>query len=352
MTIRDLGAPTDETFKNLNLIALRKYACPTADKKQNEWYLNCVACDQNLVCGAGKRVIEILDKKTKPVETKKLDLEKRFLEALKKDDPMGWLVEKGYYVNRHVAYNNFHKWKEKHPENKSINVVKIAKSNANHNKVRDLIIEIFDNQPKEAILLRYFEMGINPTCTIHSATQKLYYWASLCPDLNEKFHFTKNCRDCYKLELKYGKTAQIRDVIAEEFYNVDRGFAHLNEAKETNAMPEKEDEVSVEDLLNEMEEEPKETATDEKPKKTEVVRGVPIPETKIVIPNKVIERSETQNVLLDEFSKKRREIKSKLKIAEESLKKIQDHQARLQMQLTVLDDAAMIFGMKVKEDAQ
>ena len=65
MTVRDLGAPKDEAFKDMNLISLRKYACPAANKT-NEWYLKCIDCEKNDYCATGKRVLDILNAQTKP----------------------------------------------------------------------------------------------------------------------------------------------------------------------------------------------------------------------------------------------------------------------------------------------
>ena len=56
-----------EKIENLNLVALRKYACPKINK-QKDWYLKCVDCKGLNGCPAGKRALEIMETQTKPEE--------------------------------------------------------------------------------------------------------------------------------------------------------------------------------------------------------------------------------------------------------------------------------------------
>ena len=56
-----------EKIENLNLVALRKYACPKINN-QKDWYLKCVDCKGLSGCPAGKRALEIMETQTKPEE--------------------------------------------------------------------------------------------------------------------------------------------------------------------------------------------------------------------------------------------------------------------------------------------
>ena len=111
MTKRDLGNTNGEKIENLNLVALRKYACPKI-MNEKEWYMKCMDCPTISMCKTGERVKELLEKETAPVTTaKKIHtiLSTQWVNAayhilaLEQNDPIGWYAERRTKGNRREA---------------------------------------------------------------------------------------------------------------------------------------------------------------------------------------------------------------------------------------------------------
>lgn len=100
----------NEKIEDLNLIALRKYACPKVSS-QKDWYMNCLECKGG--CSVGKRVADILDKETEPLDS-------IFEKAIKERDPINWLLQKGYYTSKGSAINNLNRWKREQGNKKQL----------------------------------------------------------------------------------------------------------------------------------------------------------------------------------------------------------------------------------------
>lgn len=111
MTKRDLGNTNGEKIENLNLVALRKYACPKI-MNEKEWYMKCMDCPTISMCKTGERVKELLEKETAPTKTAKkiytifstqwVNAAYHIL-ALEQDDPVGWYAERKTKGNRREA---------------------------------------------------------------------------------------------------------------------------------------------------------------------------------------------------------------------------------------------------------
>jgi hypothetical protein len=111
MTKRDLGNTNGEKIENLNLVALRKYACPKI-MNEKEWYMKCMDCPTISMCKTGERAKELLEKETAPVTTaKKIHtiLSTQWVSsayhilALEQKDPIGWYAERRTKGNRREA---------------------------------------------------------------------------------------------------------------------------------------------------------------------------------------------------------------------------------------------------------
>lgn len=111
MTKKDLGNTNGEKIENLNLVALRKYACPKI-MNEKEWYMKCMDCPTIGMCKTGERVKELLEKETAPVTTaKKIHtiLSSKWVNAayhilaLEQKDPIGWYAERRTKGNRREA---------------------------------------------------------------------------------------------------------------------------------------------------------------------------------------------------------------------------------------------------------
>ena len=114
----------EERIKHMNLISLRKYACQKVASLP-DWYIYCVGCKGLDSCSAGKRVVDILEAQTKPLDS-------IFEKAIKNRDPIQWLLDNGYYSSRGSAINNLNRWKREQGMKNQIEKFndRMAKTNA------------------------------------------------------------------------------------------------------------------------------------------------------------------------------------------------------------------------------
>ena len=351
MGISEIELQNTNPFSGLNLISLRKYACPESSKKKNEWYLACVDCDQKTTCCAGKRVMDILEDQTAPTE--KLSFDKRFFEALKHKDPVDWLVQNHYYVDHHVAYNNFCTWKSRHPEvdipkgliwggkrDKSKGAIIDRNKKASEKAVisriedtRSLIVELFDNCPEERRMFRYLNLGIKSDRKYHSAICKLESWIRKFPDLAKKYELSKVVKELRALGFNNERT------LVEEVLNViepklDRDVDG--------------DEITLADFLKEAR-----AKREEAKEKLEEIEAEPIPPKAVEVMTKpenaqvgTESNKLTEQIMLrDIFSEKRREITARIDREKANLRDLQAEIERLEGQVRALDETATLFGM-------
>ena len=343
-------------FKDLNLIALRQHACPKASKN-NEWYLSCIDCPDNCTCGVGRRVNEILEKTTKPEKSQiekfaermekkeKLDVEARFREAVRHDDPLKWLVEQGYYVSRHVAYNNYIKFRKQHPEMPAPkDWARAPKANGAKkggqkriDTVKTLIRRLFADCPKDKMLERYLERGIGRDRAITSAYTKMRDWCDKYPELEQ--------------EIGYGS---IRPILRDLWHNYNgKTVGEVLDIMQTGRKYDDEDVVSLTDFLMENEKPAEEPKKPEQPDTNETVEIVDIfhdhKVTKALLEdfaqNPTAEHSSDQLVLQRIFGKKRQELKARIGREEQNLRDLQAEIERLKGQIRTLDETALMFGL-------
>ena len=344
-------------FKDLNLIALRQHACPKASKN-NEWYLSCIDCPDNCTCGVGRRVNEILEKTTKPEKSQiekfaermekkeKLDVEARFREAVRHDDPFKWLVEQGYYVSRHTAYNNYIKFREKHPEMPSTkDLTRASKANGckeNGRKrivtVRLAIQRLFADCPKDKMLERYLERGIGRDRSIVSAYTKLRDWCNKYPDLEQ--------------EIGYGS---IRPILRGMWCDYNgKTVGEVLDIMQTERNYDDEDVVSLTDFLMENERPAEEPKKPEKPDTEDDPDDEPEEAAKFRFMSAgdiANDKSVQQWTLQFIFSKKRQELKARIGREEQNLRDLQAEIERLKGQIRTLDETALMFGLAATDDS-
>lgn len=328
-------ASGNNPLKDLNLVALRKFACPSANKT-NEWYLKCVDCNERTTCLAGRRVNEIMENMTKPEKSQiqkfeeraakkeKLTAEDRFQEAMKHEDPFKWLVENGHYKNRDSAQSTMTAWAKKN----GVDISRFKKKNGSWmvDKIRSRLVNAFDGAPESNKMEWVLKKLYPDDVMITSASMWLYTSARKYPDLSEKYGVSD---------------------IAKEFYHYTNLHKELKKVSEVLKMLEKErapesDEVSLEDFL-------KENSVEEPAQHG--MSGDPADDKKHAIKmiDAVKEQQEIyksdQQFLRVMFGKKRQDLKARIEREKKNLADIQAEIERLRGQIKTLDEAAALFGM-------
>lgn len=373
----------NEKIENLNLIALRKYACAKINS-QKDWYLKCVECPGLDSCRAGKRAVEIIENDTKPEKknaTKDPEIEHvtvadvTYIEALKQKDPVGYIQKVFHHDKRWRSSFLLRTWMKKHgyPEER-IKVFYDYK--LTDNEITDFVSKYRKNgmvsgemsakkalttleqvlaisKTPEEILINWRKLTGNTL-----AYSTAYRWANKYPELNKKYNLRQVARLCQR---------------------VNRADAIVNPepAKESE-----EEDVSIEDFLSEME---NETATDvtETPvdnflKDHEIHDpdgNVLSPEeAKAVLEKKQQELDEkllrdgretlfappsgdksegglvspyaAQLVLQSEFGRKKQELRRRLTLIDEQILKFTAEKKTISEQMDVLDRTAELFGMR------
>lgn len=348
MTAMDkLEMSQTNTFDTMNLIGLRKYACCTADKKKNEWYLECVGCEKK-TCAVGRRVNDILEDGTKPVKSQVQKFEEKAAkhqvvervklleEALKHDDPYMYMVEQGCYKNRGSAFASIKEWTlknapELHKRFAEVNARRL-KTNGKITgaliaaSTKDRIVQIFDGVAKEDRIRAALE-GCHGDFKIHSITGRLYTWAKSYPDLNEKYGLRELASKMSAVESKYGNQHTVSEVL---------NMMNEEERPVVTTRVDEPDEMSLEEFLNEA---PEVSVVKEAPK--------PVLKAETKGPEKAATDAPME-VLRNQFGQKKADLLAKKQMLENTIRKAQETLKDLDMQIRTLDDAALIFGMVPK----
>lgn len=357
----------NEKIENLNLIALRKYACAKINS-QKDWYLKCVECPGLDSCRAGKRAVEIIENDTKPSEKKIPESSVRFVEALKHPDPAQWLFDNGYYDKKWRANDALKKWRKNHESLEDFidGFKRAGMTKAEHAKAR--IEKFFEGCDSEEELLKRF-MADTPDSLTSAVISRIYDWQKKYPKLIGKHPECKSLmRKMYSAQEK-GVSGYKKGISLQEVYN--KCFGKTDE-----------EEVSVEDFLSEMENEP---ATD--------VTEIPVddflkdheihdPEGNVLSPEeakavlekkqqeldekllqdgretlfvppfgdkpeeRLVSPSAAQLVLQSEFGRKKQELRRRLTLIDEQILKLTADKKTISEQMDSLDKAAELFGMR------
>lgn len=352
-----------EKIENLNLIALRKYACPKISN-QKDWYLKCVDCKGLNGCPAGKRALEIIETETKPQEMTKPMFDKytqavfdafrdkqgskKYVEALEKggSDPVEYLVSNGYFTVRWRARDMLTKWLDSHniprslvPKEKDVEKKESAK-NASESKTyltRAKIEQLFSgtvNNMERA--RRLLDAEENKSRNGHAFSQRCRGWGNRYSDLDKKFDFF-GLSKIFGCE-KYRNMAVAQ--IMEDLFPAEKQEAD-------------EDEVSIEDFLNEgpgdiqAEAEEPEPAPEKEPEPEK-----PAEEKKPIEPvlKAVTDAVEAENSRIDilrlEFGMKRVQLKKEIVRLGVEIAEIAKKREDLVAQIQTLDSAAELFGLR------
>lgn len=254
----------EEKISEMNLIALRKYACPKINS-QRDWFLKCVECSGLKGCSAGKRAIEILESQTKPEKSQidkfnerlektkmkeqekkeKLSMDARLTEAEKHKDPIGWLVSQGYYSKRKYASNKLSAWRKKKqdpnykadPENWQNKGPVTIRMKAKNN-IRNLLE---GHKDADDLLMRVLRDS-KPERKGNSIGVKCYHWAKL-----EDYQDIPGIKDFMEIgriltSNEYG-SCLAKDILKKM---EERLMAEKNSEQPVNA---EDDLISVEDFL-------------------------------------------------------------------------------------------------------
>ena len=361
----------NEKIENLNLIALRKYACAKINS-QKDWYLKCVECPGLDSCRAGKRAVEIIENDTKPSEKKIPESSVKFVEALKHPDPAQWLFDNGYYDKKWRANDALKKWRKNHENLEDFidGFKRAGITKAENAKAR--IEKFFEGCNSEEELLKRF-MADTPDSLTSAVISRIYDWQKKYPKLIGKHPECKSLmRKMYSAQAK-GESGYKKGVSLQEVYN-----KYFGEADE--------EEVSVEDFLSEMENEPA-TDTVEIPvdnflKDHEIHdpdgNVLTTVEAKEVLKQKekelnekllhqegnmtksealavvfgdksedgLSENSDTQIMLLQVFGRKKQELRRRFAMIDAQVQTLIAEKKIVQEQMDLLDKTAELFGMR------
>lgn len=314
-----------DKIENLNLIALRKYACPKINS-QKDWYLKCVECDYLNDCKVGKRAVEIIESETKPLtepEVPEKNNHDRFIEAAKQPDPAKWLFENGYYSKRWRANDAWKKWVSHHGG--TIPEPRDGRGGNNNGpllreKARERVRELIAGNPDEKEMLERI-LEKSPNLTASSVSSRLYTW------LRDYSDILGDYPPVHSLSKKMSAFAKKKKTAKEAY---DSMFGNDQPA-------EKEDEVSLEDFLKETEE-PSEPATDEEPAPVSGDKSEEAPAEVTPTPE--------QLVIQKQFGLKKQILRKRIGYLQDEISKLTDEAAKIQAQMDILDAAAELFGMR------
>ena len=308
---------------------LQVYACSKV-RNAKDWLMKCADCKN---CPVGKKAEELLDKETAPVvAAEKETAASRIEQALKQDDPAGWLVSKGYYTYRKSALEALRRYNRGlfSPNGRGAGNRSGLKKGpiSNKNMARDRVVTIFNSAKTLDESVINFLKAQKPDKTIGSLDTKLYQWKIKYPDLVEKYPFlAKTAAYLSKMEFEEMTVTELLQKLSPE------------ESKENE-----EDEVSLDEFLDEVEEQLQKPATDD--------FGVDLGDKLNAAAKEAhitpVPATPGQKMLVEMFSAKRKALGKELK---ECLDRIEAEKQRLDhisKSINDLDNVAGLFGMAVK----
>lgn len=213
-----------ETIGTLN--ELKSYCCPkvAGDK---DWYLRCIECKGLKNCTCGKRAVELVNNQTKPANdnswnaSMKKKAREDYESVLKSGDPINYLM-KTTNRSREYAMRRLAVWRAAYPDiakkysELTIDNRKVTRTN----RLEDRIDRVFNSKDPIDYLMT------NDGLSRNKARATLSRWSIEHPDLNQKYHI-------------------------REYMEKSRKYSFGEKSIEP---PEKTDEISVEEFLNEQEE--------------------------------------------------------------------------------------------------
>lgn len=307
---------------------LQVYACSKV-RNTKDWLMKCADCKN---CPVGKKAEELLDKETSPVVAAEKETALTIVErAMKQQDPAKWLLDEGYYSSIKSAREAVRRYKRgllsksgyaRNQKGRRGNIDKRME------RVRLKITSIFGsaNTFDEAVV-SYLSFQ-PPAGKVTSAMSKLYDWKKQHPDLVKKYPFLSKVA-------AYLSASRFDRMTVEELLN------ELSSEKKTGS---EEDEVSLDEFLDEVEEQLQKPATDD--------FGVDLGDKLNAAAKEAhitpVPATPGQKMLVEMFSAKRKALGKELK---ECLDRIEAEKQRLDhisKSINDLDNVAGLFGMAVK----
>ena len=307
---------------------LQVYACSKV-RNAKDWLMKCADCKN---CPVGKKAEELLDKETAPVVAAEKETALAIVErAMKQQDPAKWLLGEGYYRSIKAAREAIRRYerglfsKSGYTRNRKGLASNCEKK---RERVRLKITSIFGsaNTLDEAVV-RYISSQ-PPAGKITSAMSKLYEWKQNHPDLVQKYPLLSDVA-------KYLSASRLKKMTAGEF---------LKEFTAEKKQEPAEDEVSIDEFLDEVEEPLPKPATDD--------FGVDLGDKLNAAAKEAhitpVPATPGQKMLLEMFSAKRKALAKEQK---ECLDRIEAEKKRLDYiskSIKDLDNVASLFGMAPK----
>ena len=308
---------------------LQVYACSKV-RNTKDWLMKCADCKN---CPVGKKAEELLDKETAPVVAAEKETALTIVErAMKQQDPAKWLLDEGYYSSRKAALEAIRRYKRGLFSKNGLgagNRSGLKKGPISRkSRARDGVMAIFNSAKTLDEAVTSFLKAQNPDGIIGTLDTKLYQWKKKYPDLVEKYPFlAKTAAYLSRREFEEMTVTELLQKLSPE------------ESKESE-----EDEVSLDEFLDEVEEQLQKPATDD--------FGVDLGDKLNAAAKEAhitpVPATPGQKMLLEMFSAKRKALTKELK---ECLDRIETEKQRMDYiskSINDLDNVAGLFGMAVK----
>ena len=346
----------EKKLLKMNLADLKEMACAKATQHNKDWYMTCVSCPGENGCSIGKRVIEILESETKPEERKsqiqkfndrelKSDKE-QFIEALKHEDVYKYIMSI-YKIQRSSAYNKLYKWRIKYPDVncKEYNYAPISNEQQKE-KARNTAIEAFTYPDG---VFAYF-INVLKVLDRKVIRSRVYNWAISYKDLDDQYHISEWIESTREKRGPKPKNAEPKSLV--------------NEEPKLKTIPAKleDDEVSISDFLNEMEEKPMVSDTVMNPvpavnvkdalENTEVINVASMHPTSVISESvfrnasfhEDIQKQEQKHSVCNALSEKRKQICQRIDNLYEMIKQYNDEITEWKKKLEAFDTVAIEMG--------
>lgn len=350
MTKIDLGNTNNEKIEDLNMLALRKYACAKVNH-QPEWYLKCIDCVGNKDCSVGRRVNDILDTQTKPEKSQIEKFNERlqkmkakgkfkpssdpYISAMKTDDPLGYLVDNGYFNTRWRAKDAVKRWSRNHGIDKEPFIIDICRP------YKSVDFGTKDKEGKPVIRSKYTPYSIQ---MMKEIIESCGSGQELIETLGARGYSTTNYSTLYKFiqnypeyEKKYPFIKEACHIMQKNYVTRRKAFSAETETPVSGSDTDG-DEVSIADFLNEE----KPDIQEDNSKTSEAVKDYPPAVTSAPPKNETVHPTDSQKMLVAEFSRKRKEIREKIADLDSARKALGE-------KLRMLDETASLFGLKAIE---
>ena len=340
----------EKKLAKMGLADLKEMACIKATQHNKDWYMTCVSCPGENSCSIGRRVIEILESETKPEERKsqiqkfneresKSDKE-QFIEALKHKDIYDYIM-RTYKVTRNSAYNKVYKWKNRYPDVKCREFDPQLSNKERIEKTRATVVEAF-TYPDGVFAYFINVLKVSDRSIIRG---RVINWAHTYKDLNEQYHISEWAESTRRKPGRKPKNTEPESLINEE----PKTKTVINRTED--------DEVSISDFLNEMEDKPVISAT--------VMNPVPAANVKDALENvetidvssmhptsitpnasfhEDIQKQEQKNSVCSALSEKRKQICQRIDNLYEMIKQYNDEIAEWKKKLEAFDTVAIEMG--------